>query len=108
MLVIADTLFPIGLAGNDGLDPLLFEVGSERVGVIALIGEKLGDAWNQADTGFGDHAIGSVSRSEDEDPGPTQLVDDRVNLAVSAAFGEPDRLRLRPPFPPLAQRWIFM
>jgi hypothetical protein len=30
-----------------------------------------------------------------------------MNLAVSASFGDADRLRLRPPFPPLAQRWIF-
>jgi len=30
-----------------------------------------------------------------------------MNLAVSTAFGDPYGLRLRPPFPPLAQRWIF-
>jgi hypothetical protein len=30
-----------------------------------------------------------------------------VNLAVTAAFGDAYRLRLSPPFPPLAQRWIF-
>jgi len=29
-----------------------------------------------------------------------------MNLAVAAAFGEAYRLGLRPPFPPLAQRWI--
>jgi hypothetical protein len=27
-----------------------------------------------------------------------------VDFAVLAAFGEPDRLKIRPPFPPLAQR----
>jgi len=30
-----------------------------------------------------------------------------MNLAVPAAFGDAYRLRLGPPFPPLAQRWIF-
>jgi len=29
-----------------------------------------------------------------------------VDLAVAAAFGDAYRLGLRPPFPPLAQRWI--
>ena len=28
-------------------------------------------------------------------------------LAVAAAFRKPDRLKIRPPFPPLAQRWTF-
>jgi hypothetical protein len=30
-----------------------------------------------------------------------------MHLAISAAFGDAYRLRLGPPFPPLAQRWIF-
>jgi hypothetical protein len=30
-----------------------------------------------------------------------------MNLAVAAAFADTYRLRLRPPFSPLAQRWIF-
>jgi hypothetical protein len=30
-----------------------------------------------------------------------------MNLAVAATFSDAYRLSLRPPFPPLAQRWIF-
>jgi hypothetical protein len=30
-----------------------------------------------------------------------------VNLGVPTAFGDTYGLRFRPPFPPLAQRWIF-
>jgi hypothetical protein len=33
------------------------------------------------------------------------LVDDRMDLAVAAAFRETERLEFGPPFPPLAQRW---
>jgi hypothetical protein len=29
-----------------------------------------------------------------------------MDLAISTTFGNSYRLRLRPPFPPLAQRWI--
>jgi len=31
-----------------------------------------------------------------------------MDLAVPATFRDADRLRFGPPFPPLAQRWIFM
>jgi hypothetical protein len=66
----------------------------------------LRDAGDQADAGFGHHAVGSVAGREDEHPGTTQIVDNRMNLAVSAPLGDAYGLRLRPPFPPPAQRWI--
>ena len=104
---MANALLAIGLAGNDRSDAVSFEEGAEGIGVIGFISQKLGHAWDQADAGFSHHAIGGVTRGEDEDPGPAELIDDRMNLAVAPAFGDPDRLRLCPPFPPLAQRWIF-
>jgi hypothetical protein len=30
-----------------------------------------------------------------------------MDFTVAAAFGDADRLRLAPPFPPPAQRWTF-
>ena len=106
-LVQANGGLAIGFAGNDGGDPLFREIAAKRIGVIALIDDEFRHARDQTDAGFGHSAIGGVARGEDEDPGSTELVDDRMNLAVSATFGDADRLPLRPPFPPLAQRWIF-
>jgi hypothetical protein len=66
----------------------------------------LADAGDTADAGFCDHTICSVARREDQDPGTAKVVDNRMNLAISTTFGDAYCLRLRPPFPPLAQRWI--
>src|SRR5215471_18439129 len=62
---------------------------------------------NQAHAFFGHHAIGSVSGREDEGPGSTEFIDNRVDLAVATAFRNTDRLKIGPPFPPWAQRWAF-
>src|SRR6201988_4860589 len=72
----------------------------------AFVGEGLFDARDQADAFFRHHAIGGVSWREEERPGAAKFVDHRVDFAVAAAFCRPDRLKIRPPFPPLAQRWI--
>jgi hypothetical protein len=101
---MADALVAIGLAGNDRLDVVGLEEVAEGIGVVTFVGEKFADAGDQADAGFRHHAIGRVAGREDEDPGTAKAVDDRMNLAVAAAFGEADRLFLGPPFPPLAQR----
>src|ERR1700722_658894 len=50
---------------------------------------------------------GGVSGREDEGPGPTEFGDDRVDFAVATAFRKTDRLKIGPPFPPWAQRWVF-
>jgi len=95
------------VAWDDGLGAALLEKGPDRIGIIALVGEEFFDAGNKADTVFGHRAIGYVARCEDEGPRPAKLVDYRMELAVTAAFRMPDRLKICPPFPPLAQRWTF-
>jgi hypothetical protein len=66
----------------------------------------LADAGDTADAGLRHHAIGGVARREDQDQRTAQVVDNRMDLAVSTTLGAAYRLRLGPPFPPLAQRWI--
>ena len=103
-LVVADALLAIGFARDDGLDSAFFEEGTERIGVISLVGHKLGDARDQAHAGFRHHAIGGVAGRQHECPWTALVINNRMNFAVPAAFGDADRLRLGPPFPPLAQR----
>jgi hypothetical protein len=103
-LVVADALPAIGFARDDGLDSAFFEEGAERIGVITLVGNKLGDAGDQAHAGFRDDAIGSVAGRQHEGPWTAFFIDNRMDFAVPAAFGDADRLRLGPPFPPPAQR----
>ena len=78
-----------------------------RKASVSLIGDKFGDAWDQAHAGFCHNAVGRVARRQYEDPWTALVIHDRMYLAVATALGETYRLRLRPPFPPVAQRWIF-
>ena len=89
--------------GITGLMPSLRRL-AERVAVIRLVTEQLGDAVKQTDTCRPDCAVGGVARREDQDPRATQLIDKAVNLAVAPALGDANRLFRRPPFPPPAQR----
>jgi len=102
---VADFLFAVFAARDDGLDAELAQEGAEGIAVVTFVGQKLFDAGNETDAGFGQRAFDDVAGRQDKNPRPAKLVDDRVNLAVFAAFGQADRLNLRPPFPPPAQRW---
>lgn len=107
LLVVADLLFAVGFAWDDGLDAAVLEKSPDRIGIIAFVGEEFLDARDETDAFFGHHAIGDIARGEDERPGPANRVHYRMYLAVVAAFRKPDCLKIRPPFPPLAQRWTF-
>ncbi len=78
--------------------PRSFKNAPDRVRIIALVGEELLDPGDQADAFLSHHAIGGVAWRQDERPRPAGRVDDRVDLAVSAALRKPDRLKIRPPF----------
>ena len=97
---MADFLVAVGLTGDDGLDAALFEKRSDRIAIVAFIGEEFFDAGDEAHTFFRHRAIGGVAGRENEGPGSAEFVDDRMNLAVLTAFRDPDRLNIGPPFPP--------
>lgn len=103
-LVMADLLFAIGFARNNGLDALLLQEGSDRVGVIAFIGEQFPDPGEKADAFLRHHTVSGVAGRENKHPGTAEFIHYRMDFAVLAALRKPDRLKIRPPFPPLAQR----
>jgi len=107
LLVVANALRAIGLTGDDRLDAAFFEETTKRIGVVSLVGHKFSDARDQAHAGFGNDAVGRVAGCQYEYPWTAVIIDNRMDLAVPAAFSDAYRLRLSPPFPPLAQRWIF-
>jgi hypothetical protein len=77
---------------------------AKRIGVICFVGQQLSDTGDQADARFGHHTVSRVTRREHQHPRTAPLVDNSVDFAVPAAFGNTYGLRFRPPFPPLAQR----
>jgi hypothetical protein len=104
---VPDALFAIGFAGDDRPDPVLFEESAKGIGVVPFVRHQLADAGDQADACFGHDTVGGIAGRENECPRTAPLIDNRVYLAVAAALGDAYRLRLGPPFPPVAQRWIF-
>jgi hypothetical protein len=107
LLVVANALLAIGFAGDDRLDPTFFEKAAKRIGVVSLVRYQFSDARNQAHARFGHDAVSCVARRQYEYPRTALIIDNRMDLAIPTAFGDPYRLCLRPPLPPLAQRWIF-
>lgn len=107
LLVVANALLAIGLTGDDRLDAAFFEETTKRIGIVSFVGHEFSDARDQAHAGFGNDAVGRVAGCQYEYPWTAVIIDNRMDLAVPAAFGDAYRLRLSPPFPPLAQRWIF-
>ncbi len=99
-----DALLSIGFTRDDGPYFLLVEEGAKRIRVITFVGQKLLDAGDQADAFLRHGAVCGVARREDQPPRAEKLIDNRVDFAVAAALGEPERLKFGPPFPPLAQR----
>lgn len=104
---MANAFLAIGFAGDDRLDAIFFEEGAKRIGIIPFVRQQLRNTGDQADACIRHHAVGRVTRREHQHPRTAQLVNNRVNLGVPTAFGDTYGLRFRPPFPPLAQRWIF-
>ena len=107
LLVVAKTLLTIRFSRDNRLDPTFFEEATKRVSVISLVCYQFGDAGDQAHAGFGHHAVRRVARRQHEYLRTALIINNRMDLAVPTAFGDAYRLRLGPPFPPLAQRWIF-
>jgi hypothetical protein len=104
LLVMADFLFAVEFTWNNGLDALFLQKGSDCIGVVAFVSEQFFDAGEKADALFRHHTVSGVAGRENKDPGTAEFVDDRVDFAVLAALRKPDRLKIRPPFPPWAQR----
>jgi len=78
--------------------------GAKRIGIIAFVSQEFLDAGDQADAFLRHDTVGGVARREDQYPRAEERIDDRVDFAVAAALGKPNRLKFGPPFPPLAQR----
>jgi len=92
------------LAGwNDGFSAALDQLFSQRLTVVAFVGDQFGRRRHRLDAELGDLAIVNVSGRQKQDTGATLLVADGVELGVSPAF-RADIMSQAPPFPPPAQR----
>ncbi len=108
VLVEDDGLLAIGPAGDHRLGAVLAEILAQVVGVVALVAEEVFDAGQGFDQRRGGRDVGDIARREDQAEGAADDIGKRMNFRGFPAAREADRLGLRPPFPPKAERCALM
>ena len=105
----AEAAFPASVAlGRDvGDRALLLDQIADAVAVIGAVGVDE-TAWPQSDQQMlGRLAVGGLARRQQEGERSALAVGDGMDLGVAPAPADPDRLGMRPPFPPAAERCAF-
>lgn len=97
----------IGLGRDVGNGTLLLNQVADAVGVIGTV--RMDDAPDRqaAQQRFGRSTVRGLTRRQVEGERLALGVGDGVNLGVAPAAADADRLAMRPPFPPAADRWAF-
>jgi len=92
------------VVGNDRHCSALDHELTQAIGIICRIGGS--DLWwrQRAGQGGGHADIAALAGRHFERDGPAGAVTDRMDLGRSATARAADRLRIRPPFPPAAER----
>jgi hypothetical protein len=101
---VADRCGAVGFRRDDGFDPALFQVGSDRVSVVGLIGEKsircLLRKIDQRIVGF---AVRRFAGREMEGDGPASGITETMNFTGEPAPRAAKSSLMNPPFPPAAE-----
>ena len=98
---------PVALGRDVGDRALLFDQVADSVAVISPVGVDE-TAWPQSDQQMlGRLAVGGLARCQQEGERSALTVGNGMDLGVASAPADPDRLGLRPPFPPAAERCAF-
>ena len=95
---------PVRFVGNDGLGAAFNDVGSQSVGIIALVGDEDAHGRSECEHRGRGGDIGMVARSEVKHVRPAIGIAQGVDFGGAPAARAADRLCLLPPFPPPAER----
>jgi hypothetical protein len=103
-LAVADRCGAVGFRRNDGIDSALLQVGSDRVSVVGLIGEKstrrLLRKIDQRIVGF---AVRRFTGCKVEGDGPASGITETMNFTGEPAPRAAKSSLISPPFPPAAE-----
>ena len=103
---VADRCGAVGFRRDDGFDPALFQVGSDRVGVVGLIGEKsIRCLLRKIDQRIVDFAVRRFAGREMEGDGPASGITETMNFTGEPAPRAAKSSFMSPPFPPAAETW---
>lgn len=105
-LAVTDRLGAIGFWRDDGFDPSLLQVFSDRVGVVSLVGKKsLGRLLRQIDQRVVGFAVCRLTGREMEGDGPASGITETMNFTGEPAPRAAKSSLMNPPFPPAAETW---
>ena len=105
----AEAAFPAAVAfGRDVGDRTLFlDQVADAVAVIGAVGMDDAAPRQGVQQVLGSTAVGGLSGRQQEGERSALSVGDGVDLGVATASADADRLDVRPPFPPAAERCAF-
>ena len=106
---LAEAAFPDAVAlGRDVGDRALFlDQFADAVAIIGTIGVDDAATGQCTQQVLGGAAVGGLSRRQQEGERSALAIGDGVDLGVATAPADADRLEVRPPFPPAAERCAF-
>ncbi len=103
---MVDFLPSIGLGRDNGLYLPASKVGTDGIGVIALVCEQcLGRAFGQVDQCGVSRAIGSLAMRQMEGDGSSSGIGQTMKLTGEPAPRAAKSSLMNPPFPPAAETW---
>ena len=106
---LAKARLPLAVAlGRDvGDRALRLDQVADAVAVIGAVGMNDAAGWQVFEEMFGGLAVGRLSRCQQEGERSPLTVGDRVDFGIAPTPADADRLAMRPPFPPAAERCAF-
>ena len=100
---VADRCRAIGFRRNDGFNPALLQVGSDRIGVVGLIGEKgIGRLLRKIEQRVIDFAVSCFAWREMEGDRSDSGITETMNFTGEPAPRAAKSSLMNPPFPPAA------
>ena len=106
LLIVSDCAFAVAATGNDGAGAKVAQGLAQAVGIVALVAEQVSHtprAFEQRRRGL---YVADIAGGQHQRVGAAQHIGQGMDLGCPAAARTTDRLRLAPPFPPNAERWV--
>ena len=106
---LAEAALPdaIALGWDVGDRALVLDQIADAVAVVGAVGVDDAAPGQSVQQMLGGAAVGGLSRRQQEGERSSLAVGDGVDLGIATAPADADRLEVRPPFPPAAERCAF-
>lgn len=106
--VEAEPPLAVHFVRDDGFGAAGFEPFAQGIAVVSLVGQKLLSGLGAADQALGDRTVVRLTAGQEEGKKTAFSIRDCVDFRISPAARAANRLSLRPPFPPAAERCALM